>query len=79
MSQWRKDLTPSDSSPCFKFQRLFFSTKRPVNKLVQPGKWDTSVGGHISFGEDLETALHREAFEEIGLKDFTAKFIGKYL
>jgi isopentenyldiphosphate isomerase/intracellular septation protein A len=55
-----------------------FLQKRPLNKLVQPGKWDTSVGGHISFGEDLETALHREAFEEIGLKDFTAKFIGKY-
>lgn len=56
----------------------FFLQKRPMNKLVQPGKWDTSVGGHISFGEDLNTALHREAFEEIGLKDFTAKFIGKY-
>lgn len=56
----------------------FFLQKRPMHKLVQPGKWDTSVGGHISFGEDLETALHREAFEEIGLKDFTAKFVGKY-
>jgi isopentenyldiphosphate isomerase/intracellular septation protein A len=53
--------------------------KRPVNKLIQPGKWDTSVGGHISFGEDLETALKREAFEEIGLKEFTAKLVGKYL
>jgi isopentenyldiphosphate isomerase/intracellular septation protein A len=56
----------------------FFLQKRPMNKVVQHGKWDTSVGGHISFGEDLETALHREAFEEIGLKDFTAKFVGKY-
>jgi isopentenyldiphosphate isomerase/intracellular septation protein A len=56
----------------------FYLQKRPVNKLVQPGKWDTSVGGHISFGEDLETALHREAFEEIGMKDFTARFVGKY-
>ena len=37
----------------------FFLQKRPLNKIVQPGKWDTSVGGHISFGEDLETALHR--------------------
>lgn len=56
----------------------FFLQKRPMHKLVQPEKWDTSVGGHISFGEDLETALHREAMEEIGLKDFTAKFVGKY-
>ena len=56
----------------------FYLQKRPMNKIVQPGKWDTSVGGHISFGEDLESALHREAYEEIGLKDFTARFIGKY-
>jgi isopentenyldiphosphate isomerase len=56
----------------------FFLQKRPLNKLIQPGKWDTSVGGHISFGEDLETALAREAYEEIGLKDFSARLIGKY-
>jgi isopentenyldiphosphate isomerase/intracellular septation protein A len=56
----------------------FYLQKRPFNKLIQPGKWDTSVGGHISFGEDLETALHREAFEEIGLKDFTGRLVGKY-
>jgi isopentenyldiphosphate isomerase/intracellular septation protein A len=56
----------------------FFLQKRPLSKLIQPGKWDTSVGGHISFGEDLQTALSREAFEEIGLKDFSVRFIGKY-
>lgn len=47
--------------------------KRPMNKLIQPGKWDTAVGGHISAGETLEQALKKEAFEEIGLKDFTAQ------
>ena len=52
--------------------------KRPMQKLVQPGKWDTAVGGHISFGEDLETALRREAFEEIGLENFSAKSLGSY-
>jgi len=52
--------------------------KRPMDKLVQPGKWDTSVGGHISFGEDLETALRREAFEEIGIENFSARPLGKY-
>lgn len=52
--------------------------KRPMEKLIQPGKWDTSVGGHITFGEDLETALRREAYEEIGLENFSAKPLGSY-
>lgn len=52
--------------------------KRPMQKLVQPGKWDTAVGGHISFGEDLGTALRREAYEEIGLENFSAKPLGSY-
>ena len=47
--------------------------KRPMNKLIQPGKWDTAVGGHISAGETLEQALKKEAFEEIGLQNFKAR------
>ena len=47
--------------------------KRPLSKQIQPGKWDTSVGGHISAGETLEQALKKEAFEEIGLVGFSAK------
>lgn len=52
--------------------------KRPMNKLVQPGKWDTAVGGHIASGETIEIAMEREAFEEIGLKDFKASLVSKY-
>lgn len=59
-------------------QKHIYLQKRPMNKLVQPGKWDTAVGGHISFGETLETALKREAWEEIGLQDFAAKLIKTY-
>ena len=47
--------------------------KRPMSKQIQPGRWDTSVGGHISAGETLEKALKKEAFEEIGLVGFSAK------
>ena len=56
-----------------------FLQKRPINKLVQPDKWDTAVGGHISFGEDLQQSLQREAWEEIGLKNFSVKLIKKYI
>jgi isopentenyldiphosphate isomerase/intracellular septation protein A len=52
---------------------------RALSKKVQPGMWDTSVGGHISYGEDLETSLRREAQEEIGMSDFKAKFVQKYI
>ncbi len=40
---------------------------RPLSKKVQPGKWDTAVGGHIAFGESVEKALRREMTEEIGI------------
>ena len=41
--------------------------KRPMWKDIQPGKWDTAVGGHVDFGEDIHTALLREAREELGI------------
>ena len=62
----------------FNNQKHVYLQKRPMNKLVQPGKWDTAVGGHISVGETLETALKREAFEEIGLTQFSAKLVKTY-
>ena len=31
--------------------------KRPEWKDIQPGKWDTSVGGHLDYGETPEQAL----------------------
>jgi len=52
--------------------------KRPMNK-IQPGKWDTAVGGHISYGENIETGLKREALEEIGIKDFKATLVANYI
>lgn len=53
--------------------------KRSITKTIQPGKWDTSVGGHISWGETIEQSLKREAFEEAGLSDFKAIPLAKYV
>jgi isopentenyldiphosphate isomerase/intracellular septation protein A len=41
--------------------------KRAEDKDTQPGKWDSAVGGHVSAGEDLDTALTRELREELGV------------
>ena len=62
----------------FNNQKHIYLQKRPMNKLVQPGKWDTAIGGHIAVGENLETALKREAWEEIGLTNFSAKLVKTY-
>lgn len=44
-----------------------FLQKRPAWKDIQPGKWDTAVGGHVDLGENIQQALVREAAEELGI------------
>ena len=53
--------------------------KRSVNKDIQPGKWDTAVGGHVDYGETIEEALRREVREELGVTNFTPQFITRYV
>jgi isopentenyldiphosphate isomerase len=40
---------------------------RSLSKDVQPGRWDTSVGGHVGLDESIEAALLREIHEELGV------------
>ena len=63
----------------FNSQGELYLQKRPEWKDIQPGKWDTAVGGHIDYGETPENALQREVREELGITDFTPQFVDKYV
>lgn len=56
-----------------------FLQKRAENKEIQPGKWDTAVGGHVSSGETIEHALRREAEEELGISMVEFKPLFRYV
>jgi isopentenyldiphosphate isomerase/intracellular septation protein A len=56
-----------------------FLQKRSLTKQIQPGKWDTAVGGHVQSGENIEPALKREAEEELGLSSFKALALARYV
>lgn len=52
-----------------RFSRIYLQ-KRSMKKDIQPGRWDTAVGGHVSYGEGILEAVYREASEELGFMDF---------
>lgn len=56
-----------------------FLQKRSMNKDVAPGRWDTSVGGHVNAGETLDEAMRREMEEELGIAACTSKFLYTYI
>ena len=60
-----------------RFSRIYLQ-KRPMSKKIQPGKWDTAVGGHVSYGEQLLEALYREAYEELRFHEFNPIHILTY-
>lgn len=60
-------------------ESCLYLQKRSVKKDIQPGRWDTAVGGHVSYGESLMEALYREASEEIGLYDFNPIYLQSYV
>ena len=61
-----------------RYGRIYLQ-KRSMKKDIQPGKWDTAVGGHVSYGEELIEAVYREASEELGLTAFHPIFVRSYV
>jgi isopentenyldiphosphate isomerase len=60
-------------------RRELYLQHRSMKKTVQPGKWDTSVGGHLSSGEEFVDGLFRESREELSLTEFNPCFMYSYI
>ena len=63
----------------FDRQGRLYLQKRAKGKDLYPGYWDTAVGGHMRAGEAVESALRREAEEELGLTARDAKPLFRYV
>ena len=53
--------------------------KRSETKDIQPGKWDTSVGGHMIPKENPLEAIRRETLEELSIKTDDFIFLYRYI
>ncbi len=53
--------------------------KRSLSKDVAPGRWDTSVGGHVGVGEELSLSAMREMEEELGVSGREIEFLYSYV
>lgn len=61
-----------------RFGQLYVQ-KRSLSKDLYPGRWDTAVGGHVSYGELILEALLREAREELGLTAMNPIYLMTYV
>ena len=53
--------------------------RRGAHKDLLPLRWDTAVGGHVSYGEYIPDALYRESAEELGLHDVLPQALCNYV
>ena len=53
--------------------------KRSETKDIQPGKWDSSVGGHLKPRETSLEAVRRETGEELSIKTDDFIYLYRYI
>jgi len=53
--------------------------RRASHKKICPLRWDTAVGGHVTYGEYILETLFREASEELGFTEFNPYHYGSYV
>ena len=75
----RKVLHPVVHLHLFNSKGELYLQRRPDWKPIQPGKWDTAVGGHISYGETVKEAFKREVMEELGISVPNPTPMGHYV
>ena len=75
----RKVLHPVIHLHLFNSKGELYLQRRPDWKPIQPGKWDTAVGGHVSYGETVEQAFQREVMEELGISVPNPTPMGHYV
>jgi isopentenyl-diphosphate delta-isomerase type 1 len=63
----------------FNGEGAIFLQRRSRRKKIQPGRWDTSVGGHVAPGEPPEEAALREMEEELGITAVQPTFLHQYI
>ena len=63
----------------FDNQGRLYLQKRSMDKDIQPGKWDTAVGGHVDYGETIIEAMLREAREELGIEGVSYRKLFSYV
>lgn len=66
----RKPLHPVVHLHVLNREGELYLQRRSATKDLLPLRWDTAVGGHVSYGEYLLEALYREAGEELGMVEF---------